>query len=71
MEWTTPTTTEFGIRWPQRPRYCSGRLNCNREAGPVTHRFADSGFDEKYERDYNVFNPINLNNPNTPFKPLR
>ncbi len=21
--------------------------------------FADPGFDEKYERDYNIFNPIN------------
>ncbi|TAJ10791.1 MAG: hypothetical protein EPO61_00475 [Nitrospirae bacterium] len=44
---------------------------------------AEPGFDEKYQRDYNIFNPINqyrpdnpLNpineyNPNTPFKPLR
>lgn len=44
---------------------------------------AEFGFDEKYERGYNIFNPINqyrpdnpLNpinrhNPNTPFAPLK
>jgi hypothetical protein len=44
--------------------------------------FAEEGFDPKYERDYNILNPINqylpdnpLNpineyNPSTPFKPL-
>ncbi len=28
--------------------------------------FADPGFDEKYERDYNIFNPINQYPPNHP-----
>ena len=35
--------------------------------------YALFGFDEKYERDYNIFNPlnpINKTNPSTPFKPL-
>ena len=43
---------------------------------------AEFGFDEKYERDYNIFapinqyrpdnplNPINRYNPETPFEPL-
>ena len=29
----------------------------------VTPVFADPGFDEKYERDYNIFNPINQYRP--------
>ena len=44
--------------------------------------YAEFGFDEKYERDYNIFNPAskyapdnplnpsNQYNPNTPFEPL-
>ena len=36
----------------------------------VTPAFAEPGFDPKYERDYNIFNPINRYNPNTPFEPL-
>lgn len=31
---------------------------------------ADSGFDGKYERDYNIFNPASRYNPTTPFQPL-
>ena len=49
----------------------------------ATPASAEFGFDEKYERDYNIFNPlnqyrpdnplnpINRHNPNTPFQPLR
>ena len=48
----------------------------------VTPAFAEQGFDPKYERDYNIFNPANQYdpqnpfnqanrfNPNTPFEPL-
>jgi len=32
MEWTTPATTELGIRGLHRSRYCSATLNYNREA---------------------------------------
>jgi hypothetical protein len=47
----------------------------------LTPVFAEPGFSEKYERDYNIFNPLNqyradnpLNsinryNPSTPFQP--
>ena len=31
---------------------------------------ADPGFDSKYERDYNIFNPINEVNPNNPLNPI-
>jgi len=30
---------------------------------------AESGFDEKYERDYNIFNPINQYRPDNPLNP--
>ncbi len=30
---------------------------------------ADPGFDEKYERDYNIFNPINQYRPDNPLNP--
>ncbi len=32
--------------------------------------FADPGFDEKYERDYNIFNPINQYRPDNPLNPI-
>ena len=32
--------------------------------------FADPGFDEKYERDYNIFNPINQHRPDNPLNPI-
>lgn len=28
------------------------------------------GFDEKYERDYNIFNPINRLRPDNPLNPI-
>jgi len=31
---------------------------------------AEFGFDEKYERDYNVFNPINELRPYNPLNPI-
>jgi hypothetical protein len=31
---------------------------------------AESGFDEKYERDYNIFNPINQYRPDNPLNPI-
>ena len=31
---------------------------------------SDLGFDEKYERDYNIFDPINQYNPNNPLNPI-
>jgi hypothetical protein len=36
----------------------------------VTPSFAEQNFSEQYERDYNIFNPANRYNPNTPFAPL-
>ena len=33
--------------------------------------FADPGFDEKYERDYNIFNPINQYRPDNPLNPAQ
>ena len=30
----------------------------------------ESGFDEKYERDYNIFNPINQLRPDNPLNPI-
>jgi hypothetical protein len=48
----------------------------------ITPALSDPGFDEKYERDYNIFNPAsryapdnplnpaNRYNPTTPFAPL-
>lgn len=35
-----------------------------------TVAFADMGFDEKYERDYNFFNPINQLRPDNPLNPI-
>ena len=32
--------------------------------------WAEPGFDEKYQRDFNIFNPINQFNPNNPFNPI-
>ena len=32
--------------------------------------FADPGFDEQYERDYNIFNPINQYRPDNPLNPI-
>jgi len=31
---------------------------------------AEPGFDEKYQRDYNIFNPINEVDPKNPFNPI-
>ena len=31
---------------------------------------AEPGFSEKYERDYNIFNPINLYRPDNPLNPI-
>jgi len=31
--------------------------------------FAEPGFDEKYERDYNIFNPANQYQPDNPLNP--
>jgi hypothetical protein len=36
----------------------------------VTPVFADPGFDEKYERDYNIFNSINQYRPDNPLNPI-
>jgi len=36
----------------------------------VTPAFAEPGFDEKYERDYNSFNPINQDQPVNPLNPM-
>jgi hypothetical protein len=35
-----------------------------------TPAFADPGFDEKYERDYNIFIPINQYRPDNPLNPI-
>jgi hypothetical protein len=32
--------------------------------------WAEMGFDEKYERDYNIFNPLNEYRPNNPLNPI-
>ena len=32
---------------------------------------ADSGFDEKYEREYNIFNPANRYAPDNPLNPAQ
>ena len=31
---------------------------------------ADQGFDEKYQRDFNIFNPINQYQPTNPLNPI-
>jgi hypothetical protein len=31
---------------------------------------AESGFDEKYQRDFNIFNPINQYQPGNPLNPI-
>ena len=31
---------------------------------------AEQGFDEKYQRDFNIFNPINQYQPNNPLNPV-
>jgi hypothetical protein len=31
---------------------------------------AEPGFSEKYERDYNIFNPINQYRPDNPLNPI-
>ena len=36
----------------------------------ATTTWAEPGFDEKYQRDFNIFNPINQFNPNNPFNPI-
>ena len=36
-------------------------------AVPVSAEF---GFDEKYERNYNIFNPINQYRPDNPLNPI-
>jgi hypothetical protein len=36
----------------------------------VTPAHADPGFDEKYERDYNIFNPINQYRSDNPLNPI-
>ena len=35
----------------------------------ITTGYAGTGFDEKYERDYNIFNPANQYAPNNPLNP--
>jgi hypothetical protein len=35
----------------------------------ATVGWADMGFDDKYERDYNIFNPINQYRPGNPLNP--
>ena len=35
----------------------------------VTPVLAESGFSEKYERDYNIFNPARRYTPDNPLKP--
>lgn len=37
----------------------------------VTPVFADPGFSEKYERDYNIFNPANKYAPDNPLNPAQ
>lgn len=37
----------------------------------VTPTFADPGFAEKYERDYNIFNPANKYAPDNPLNPAQ
>jgi hypothetical protein len=32
--------------------------------------FAESGFDPKYERDYNISNPLNQYRPDNPLNPI-
>jgi hypothetical protein len=32
--------------------------------------YAESGFDQRYERDYNIFNPINRYEPDNPLNPV-
>ncbi|MGH7184165.1 MAG: hypothetical protein ACREJN_19625 [Nitrospiraceae bacterium] len=36
--------------------------------GPAS---ADPGFDEKYEHDYNIFNPVNRSQPDNPLNPAQ
>ena len=31
---------------------------------------AEPGFDQKYQRDFNIFNPINAYDPANPFNPI-
>ena len=37
----------------------------------VTPAFAEPGFDPKYERDYNIFNPANQYAPDNPLNPAQ
>ena len=37
----------------------------------VTVALADPGFDEKFERDYNIFNPANKYAPDNPLNPAQ
>jgi hypothetical protein len=37
--------------------------------GSGTRVFAEPGFSEKYERDYNIFNPLNQYRPDNPLNP--
>jgi hypothetical protein len=36
----------------------------------VTPAFAESGFSEKYECDYNIFNPLNQYRADNPLNPI-
>ena len=36
----------------------------------TTAAYADMGFDERYERDYNIFNPVNRYQPDNPLNPV-
>ena len=36
----------------------------------LTPAFAEPGFSEKYERDYNIFNPINQYRADNPLNPI-
>jgi len=35
----------------------------------ITTSHAETGFDQRYERDYNIFNPANQYAPNNPLNP--
>ena len=38
---------------------------------PTPSRRAQTGFDEKYQRDYNIFNPANQYRPDNPLNPAQ
>ena len=36
----------------------------------TTTAYADMGFDPRYEREYNIFNPVNKYQPDNPLNPV-